>query len=151
GGHRLLCGDATSPAAFDQLMCGAQAEMAFNDPPFNVPVDGHVCGLGSIKHREFAMASGEMSRQQFREFLTTTVGLAVGHSIDGSIHYVCMDWRHCLELLTAAQSLELELKNICVWNKPNAGMGTFYRSKHELVFVFKHGRAPHINNFELGQ
>src|SRR5262249_41805541 len=99
----------------------------------------------------FVMASGEMSPQQFREFLATTLGLAASHSTDGAIHYVCMDWRHCLALLTAAQTLGLELKNICVWNKTNAGMGTFYRSKHEFVLVFKHGSAPHINNFELGQ
>jgi hypothetical protein len=132
-------------------MGGEQAEMAFNDPPYNVPVDGHVCGLGAIKHREFLMASGEMSDLQFAEFLATTLGLTASHSIDGAIHYVCMDWRHSLQLLNAAQSLGLELKNICVWNKTNAGMGTFYRSKHEFIFVFKHGSAPHINNFELGQ
>lgn len=151
GSHRLLCGDATKAEAFETLMAGKRAQMVFIDPPYNVAIDGHVCGLGAVKHAEFAMASGEMSEAEFTGFLKAVFGHLVNHSVDGSIHYVCMDWRHMVELLTAGRAAYAELKNVCVWNKDNGGMGTFYRSKHELVFVFKNGTAAHINNFELGQ
>ncbi|MGE0566294.1 MAG: site-specific DNA-methyltransferase, partial [Vicinamibacterales bacterium] len=104
-----------------------------------------------IKHREFAMAAGEMTDAEFQSFLSTIFGHLVTHSVDGSIHYVCMDWRHCAAILTAAEAHYREFKNLCVWNKGNAGMGSFYRSKHELVFVFKNGSARHINNFGLGE
>lgn len=120
------------------------------DPPYNVPIDDHVGGRGSIKHREFAMASGEMAPQQFVEFLTAACAHFARHSVDGSLHYLFMDWRHSLELLTAARCVYTEHKNTCVWAKTNAGMGSFYRSQHELVHVFKNGLAPHINNIELG-
>lgn len=149
--HRLLCGDARDPAAFARLLAGETAQMVFTDPPYNVLVDGHVCGLGKVRHREFAMASGEMSVQKFTDFLTTVLGNLAAVSADGAIHFVCMDWRHLHELLTAGRAVYCELKNVCVWNKDNAGMGTFYRSKHELVFAFKHGTAKHINTFGLGE
>lgn len=151
GEHRLLCADATAPESFARLMAGKKAQMVFIDPPYNVPIDGHVCGLGAVKHREFAMAAGEMSETQFTAFLDTVFRQLARHSVDGSIHYVCMDWRHLFELLSAGRAAYAELKNLCVWNKSNGGMGSFYRSKHELVAVFKNGTAPHINNFELGQ
>ena len=125
--------------------------MVFIDPPYNVPIDGHVSGLGAVKHREFAMASGEMSEAEFISFLETAFRNLAEHSGDGAVHFVCMDWRHILEVMTAGRAAYSELKNLCVWNKTNGGMGSFYRSKHELVFVFKSGRAAHINNFELGQ
>ena len=125
--------------------------MVFTDPPYNVPIDGHVCGLGRVRHGEFVMASGEMDEEQFTSFLTTVLRNLAAHSQDGSVHYVCMDWRHMGELLAAGRAAYTELKNLCVWNKDNGGMGSFYRSKHELVFAFKNGTAPHINNFELGQ
>ena len=151
GRHRLLCGDATSGEAFARLMDGAQAELVFIDPPYNVPIDGHVCGLGSITHAEFAMASGEMSEPEFTAFLQTVFGHLIASSRDGAIHFVCMDWRHIGEVLAAAQDRYSECKNLCVWRKTNAGMGSLYRSQHELVFVFKAGRAPHVNNVELGR
>ncbi len=151
GRHRLLCGDARDSRAFECLLAGESAQMVFVDPPYNVPVGGHVCGLGRIKHREFAMASGEMTEGQFVEFLRQTLSNLAAHSADGSIHYICMDWRHLYELLTAGRAVYSELKNLCVWNKTNAGMGSFYRSKHELVMAFKSGKAPHINNFGLGE
>ncbi len=151
GPHRLLCGDATEKIPFDRLMDRKKAQMVFTDPPYNVPIDGHVCGLGSIKHPEFVMASGEMSEEEFTAFLRTVLDNLAVHSTDGSIHFIFMDWRHISELLTAARSVYSELKNLCVWNKDNAGMGTFYRSKHELVFAFKNGTKAHVNNFELGQ
>jgi DNA modification methylase len=151
GDHRLLCGDARSTSAYAALMGAERAQMVFTDPPYNVPIDGFVGGKGRIKHREFAVASGEMSESQFTRFLTDVLGLAAEYSEDGSIHYVCMDWRHMLELILSGRAAYDELKNVIVWAKDNAGMGTFYRSQHELVFAFKKGQAPHINNFELGQ
>jgi len=125
-------------------------DAVFTDPPYNVPIDGHVSGLGATKHREFAFASGEMSKDAFTEFLTITLGHAAGACKDGAIAFVCMDWRHLGELLVAGEAVFSALKNICVWNKTNGGMGTFYRSKHEMVLVFKVGDAPHTNTFGLG-
>jgi len=151
GCHRLLCADSTKPKSFRQLLSADKAQMVFTDPPYNVRIDGNVCGLGAIKHREFAMASGEMSEQEFVAFLQTVFENLKSFSTDGSIHYVCMDWRHSFELLTAGRSTFAELKNLCVWAKGNGGMGSFYRSQHELVFVFKNGTAGHINNVALGR
>ena len=151
GPHRLMCGDARDPAAYAALLGNAKAEFVFTDPPYNVPIDGHVCGLGRIRHADFAMGCGEMSEAQFTGFLQATFRLLASHTVDGSIHQICMDWRHMPEMLAAGHAVYSELKNLCVWNKTNAGMGTFYRSKHELVFVWKNGSAPHINTFELGQ
>jgi DNA modification methylase len=150
GNHRLLCGDARDEAAYDRLLEGAKAEFVFTDPPYNVAIDGNVCGLGRIRHRDFAMGCGEMSEVEFTTFLQTVFDRLAEHTIDGSIHQICMDWRHMWEMLAAGRQV-YELKNLCVWNKTNAGMGSFYRSKHELVFVWKSGSAAHINNFELGQ
>lgn len=150
GEHRLLCADATKSDSFSRLLQGTKAQMIFTDPPYNVRVDGNVCGLGAIKHREFQMASGEMTESEFIEFLKTTLGNLASFSVDGSIHFVCMDWRHCFELISAGRNIYSELKNLCVWNKTNGGMGSLYRSKHEFVFVFKNGNGTHINNVELG-
>jgi len=125
--------------------------MVFTDPPYNVLIGDHVSGLGHAQHDEFTMASGEMSEDEFTSFLTAILEQIRSHSADGAIAYVCMDWRHLYELLVASRAAELALKNLCVWAKTNAGMGTFYRSQHELVAVFKVGTAPHINSFELGQ
>lgn len=135
----------------DRVMAGEPADLVFTDPPYNVPVDGHVSGLGRIRHRDFAFASGEMSVETFTGFLRDALGNASRVARDGAIAFVCMDWRHMGELLAAGQSVFSELKNLCIWNKTNAGMGTFYRSKHELVFVFKVGTAPHTNSFGLGE
>ena len=151
GHHRLVCGDARDAGAYQALMGGEMADLIFTDPPYNVPIDGHVSGLGSIRHREFAFAAGEMSPAEFTAFLTTALSAMAAVCRDGAIAYVCMDWRHMRELLEAGASAFTELKNLCVWNKTNGGMGSFYRSKHELVFVYKVGTAPHINSFELGQ
>lgn len=150
GRHRLLCVDATKAESYLRLMDGQSAQMVFTDPPYNVPIDGHVSGLGAVRHAEFAMASGEMSVEEFTAFLEMALGHMAAHSTDGAIHFVCMDWRHLLELLTAGRKVYSELKNLCVWNKTNGGMGSLYRSKHELVAVYKVGHAPHINNIELG-
>jgi DNA modification methylase len=151
GEHRLLCGDARDQANYERLLDGTLAELVFTDPPYNVKIDGHVCGLGRIRHQDFAMGCGEMNPSQFIAFLERGFHLLAAHSTRGSIHFVCMDWRHVAEIMAAGRAVYNELKNICVWNKTNAGMGSFYRSKHELVFVFKNGTGTHTNNFELGQ
>lgn len=151
GRHRVLCGDARSAVDFATLMDGEAADLVFTDPPYNVKIDGNVCGLGTVKHREFAFASGEMSRTQFTAFLSDTLGNIAHAMRDGAIAYVCMDWRHMGELIAAGEEAFTEFKNLVVWNKTNGGMGAFYRSKHELIFVFKHGTAEHTNSFGLGQ
>lgn len=150
GRHRLICADAREAASYMRLMAGESADLVFTDPPYNVPITGHVCGLGRTRHREFAMGSGELTHAAFTDFLARTLGHAAGHSRNGAIAFVCMDWRHIGELLAAGAAVFSELKNLCVWNKTNAGMGTFYRSKHELVFVYKVGTGPHLNTFGLG-
>jgi DNA modification methylase len=151
GEHKILCGDARDKALCGELMGSERARLMFTDPPYNVPIDGHVGGLGLVKHREFAMAAGEMTRDQFKDFLTTVLTIAAQASLDGALHYICMDWRHVGEITAASQGIYSEFKNLCVWNKDNGGMGSFYRSKHELVFVFKVGTAAHLNNIELGK
>jgi DNA modification methylase len=151
GNHRLICGDSTRPETYQQLLGDARAQMVFTDPPYNVPISGHVGGLGAIQHREFAMASGEMSQAEFTAFLQSVFSHLATFSVDGSIHFQCMDWRHIPEILAAGTAAYTDLKNICVWAKNNGGMGSLYRSQHEFVFVFKSGTAPHINNIELGR
>lgn len=149
GPHRLICGDARDAAVVDRLMDGERARMAFTDPPYNVPIDGNVSSTG--RHGEFAMASGEMSSEAFAAFLRTVFGQLARVSHDGAIHFICMDWRHMAEMLDAGRTTYAELKNLIVWAKDNAGMGTFYRSRHELIFAFKVGDAPHVNTFGLGE
>ena len=151
GKHRLLCGDATDPDAYARLMENERANCVFTDPPYNVKIDGNVCGKGAIRHREFAMASGEMDKATFTDFLTRCLSNMAAFSQDGSIHFVCMDWRHLPELLAAGEAAYSEVKNFIIWVKSNAGMGTFYRSQHELILVYKHGSAPHTNTFGLGE
>jgi DNA modification methylase len=150
GRHRLICADARDAQAYRLLLRDEQADVIFADPPYNVPIDGHVGGLGKVRHREFAMAAGEMSKAEFVRFLALSLGSMAGSCVEGAIAFVCMDWRHMGELLMAGEQVFSELKNLCVWNKTNAGMGTFYRSKHELVFVYKVGQGAHVNNFGLG-
>ena len=151
GPHRVFCGNALDPAAFAALMGEERAAMIFTDPPYNVPIDGHAGGLGAIHHRPFPMASGEMDSNEFTSFLSGAFRNVAAFSVDGSIHFICMDWRHIEELLAAGRATYSELKNLCVWVKDNAGMGSFYRSRHEFVVVFKHGRNEHRNNIQLGR
>ncbi len=151
GPHRLICGDALDGGVYARLLDGEAAQMVFTDPPYNVAIDGHVSGLGRHTHREFEMASGEMTSAAFAAFLTDAFSHLATYSADGAIQFVCMDWRHMEELLAAGRTAFSDLKNLCVWSKTNGGMGSLYRSQHELVFVFKAGGGSHINNVELGR
>ena len=151
GKHRLICGDATDAGVYARLLEDAEAQMVFTDPPYNVPIEGHVSGLGKVKHRGFAMASGEMSGDQFTTFLAAAFRNLAWHSANGAIQFICMDWRHIGEVIAAGRDAFSELQNLCVWAKTNGGMGSLYRSQHEFVFVFKAGAGPHINNVELGK
>jgi DNA modification methylase len=150
GRHRLVCGDARRHDDYLRLLGGDVAQMVLTDPPYNVRIHGHAMGRGTVRHREFTIASGEMSEADYTAFLKQFIRLAVRHSQDGSIHFIFIDWRHLPELLNAARPLYDVWKNLLVWSKSNAGQGTFYRSKHELIAAFKNGTAPHINNFGLG-
>ena len=149
GSHRIICGDALEKMTFERLLQDKHAAMVFTDPPYNVKINGHVCGNGAIKHKEFAMASGEMGANEFTDFLNSNFKLLKEFSKNGSLHLICMDWRHVEEISRAGHVYD-EFKNICVWNKTNAGMGSLYRSKHEFIFVYKNGEGKHINNIELG-
>src|SRR6202011_3317190 len=151
GQHRVLCGNALDPEAFTALLGEERATMVFTDPPYNVQIDGHASGLGAIHHRPFPMASGEMDKAAFTAFLGQACRNLAAFSAGGSLHFICMDWRHLDELLAAGAEAYGELKNLCVWVKDNAGMGSLYRSQHELVLVFKERGGSHRNNVQLGQ
>lgn len=149
GRHFLICGDALKAETYAKLMGNKRAQMILTDPPYNVHVKD-IGSSGKIKHDEFAMASGEMSSDEFIKFLNTFMRHAKDYSVNGSLHYLFMDWRHGIEIGLAASTVYDELKNICVWVKNNGGMGTLYRSQHELCFIYKNGKAPHMNNINLG-
>lgn len=151
GKHRILCADALKPASYKELLGATLADVAFTDPPFNVKIDGHVSGRGRRKHREFAMAVGELSKTQFTTFLAKALRLVHTHSRPGAVSFICMDWRHIGELLLAGERAQAEFLNMCVWAKTNPGMGPLYRSQHELVFVFRMGSVAHRNNVQLGR
>ncbi|XUU60838.1 site-specific DNA-methyltransferase [Erythrobacter sp. HA6-11] len=150
GEHRVACGDGRDVDFLRRLIGdGNMIDCAFLDPPYNVKINGHANAKG--RHREFAMASGEMSEDQFRAFLSDTLGACAEVSRDGAVHFVCMDWRHMDDVTASVGDIYSDLLNICVWNKSNAGMGSLYRSKHEMVFVYKVGDAQHTNAVELGK
>ncbi len=151
GDHRLLCGDAQKEESYDRLMGDERAVMVFTDPPYGVPINGHVSGKGRIRHREFVQGSSRSTEGQRIEFLSQALLPMTRGCTDGAIVTVAMDWAHAFELLTASRSVGVDLKAICVWEKTNGGMGSLYRSQHELFFVFKVGAAPHINNIQLGR
>jgi len=150
GNHRLLCGDARKQESYEILLGEHRAQMILADFPFNVPISGHVCGNGKIKHREFKMASGEMSSEEFIEFLKMAMSNLIKYSTDNSLHYIFADWRHVLEFATAGK-LYTEFKNICIWNKLVGGQGSGYRSQYEMIFLYKNGKNKHINNIQLGK
>ena len=148
--HRILCADCLDKRNIERLMNNKSASMVFIDPPYNLKAN-EFCNKGKTKHQDFKKAAGELKEKQFSEFLKDVFKNLISISTDGSIHYVCMDWRHLNEILEAGNACYSELKNLCIWSKDQAGQGSFYRSQHELVFVFKNGKGKHINNFELGQ
>jgi DNA modification methylase len=151
GEHRLLCGNALVSSVYDALLAGEKAAAVFTDPPYNVRVNGHAGGKGARKHREFPMAAGELAEDEFCRFLLEAFDLMVSHSVDGATFFACMDWRHLVEIVSAIRALDCELLNLCVWVKTNGGMGSLYRSRHELVFVFGKHDARRVNNVELGK
>jgi DNA modification methylase len=151
GKHRVLCGNALNRSSYEVLMGEERAHCAFTDPPYNVPIEHHASGKGEIKHGNFLMASGEMTEAEFTAFLAGAFELLAAYSTDGALIYACMDWRHIPEVLTAGKKAFSELKNLCIWAKDRGGMGSFYRSQHELVFVFKRGAGAHRNNVQLGK
>jgi DNA modification methylase len=151
GKHRVLCGNSLTADSYERLMQSQKADLVITDPPYNVVIDGHATGNGSVRHREFAMASGEMSSAEFTDFLRKAMVAARDHSVAGSLAYYFMDWRHMDEILSAGQEAYTELLNLCVWAKSNGAMGSFYRSAHELVFLFKNGTGSHRNNIQLGK
>ena len=151
GKHRIICGDSLNIDTFDKLFGDKKANMVLQDPPYNVKIDGHVCGAGAIKHKEFAMASGEMTKTEFIKFLSTNFTLCKQYSTDRSLHYNFMDWRYVSEITTAAQNVFEAFINMCVWVKSSGGMGSLYRSQHELCFIFQNGKHPHNNNVQLGK
>jgi DNA modification methylase len=151
GEHRLYCGNALEDAAYTEFFENDKATAAFTDPPYNVAIDGHAGGKGKIKHREFAMASGEMSEADFTGFLTTGLSRICAHTTAGGLIYACMDWRHLREMRAAADTSGCDIVNLCVWVKSNGGLGSLYRSRHELIFVFRNGKDIHLNNVQLGR
>lgn len=151
GPHRVLCGNALEAESYQVMLAGAAVHLVFTDPPFNVKVQGHVMGNGKLHHDEFLMASGEMSQREFTHFLTQALGQMKATLVEGSLLFVVMDWRHAKELSQAAEHHGLEQKNLCIWDKGVGGMGSFYRSQHELIFLYKTGAAAHTNNIQLGR
>jgi hypothetical protein len=151
GKHRVICGNSLRESTYRELLGRRRAAMVFTDPPFNVRIDGHATGNGAIRHREFAMASGEMSEAEFVSFLNSCFSLMAAYSANNSVHYICMDWRHAGDIIAAGRQNYDEFLNLAVWVKNQGGMGSFYRSQHELVFVFRKGKGPHRNNIQLGQ
>jgi hypothetical protein len=151
GRHRIMCASALDAGSYDTLLGDERARMVFADPPYNVPIPRHASGLGAVHHVDFAMAAGEMTPEAYTTFLAPTLGLAAAYSRPGALHFVCMDWRHLDEMHTAGNQVYTEQKNLVVWVKQNAGMGSLYRSQYELVFVYKHGQAAHRNNIALGR
>jgi ParB-like nuclease domain/DNA methylase len=151
GRHRILCANSLEHSAYKTLLRDRKAQVAFLDPPYNLAIDGNVSGHGSIRRREFKMGSGEMNEAEFVAFLTTTLRLASQHSTPGSIQFICMDWRHIGEVLAAGEKIYDSLLNICVWVKDRGGLGSFYRSRHELILVFRNGKGKHLNNIQLGR
>jgi len=151
GNHRIICGNSLQPKTFQKLIGDKVADMILQDPPYNVKISGHVCNSGSIKHKEFAMASGEMKSDEFRKFLSSNFALCEQYLKDGGLSYNFMDWRHMGEIMTAGNETYTNLQNMCVWVKSSGGMGSLYRSQHELCFIFKKGKESHTNNVELGK
>ena len=151
GEHRVVCGNARSKEDLATLMCGELADAVFTDPPYNVTIKGHVSGKGAVTHREFNEASGEMDVGAFESFLAQTLGNAAECCRPGAVFFACMDWRHIASLIRVGEATIGDMLNLCVWAKTNGGMGSLYRSQHELISVFKRAGGKHRNNVQLGR
>ena len=151
GDHRVYCGDSLHPTTYTTLLGSEKAAAVFTDPPYNLKINGHVSGSGSVKHREFAMASGEMTPAAYTDFLTASQLLMASHSVPGALLFICIDWRHVAAMHSAGLAAGFDLLNICVWVKNNGGMGSLYRSRHEFIYVFRNGNQQHVNNIQLGR
>lgn len=151
GRHRLLCGSALDEADYHLLNAGEMAAAVFCDPPYNVKIAGNVSGLGNTRHGEFVQGSGEMSDVEFADFLKTSFDNMAAFCEMGAVVYACMDWRHVDQMVMAGRAIFGSYLNLCVWAKTSAGMGSLYRSQHELVCVFRNGRGSHRNNVQLGK
>jgi DNA modification methylase len=151
GKHKIVCGNSLESSTYKTLFESRKAQIAFLDPPYNLRIDGNVSGHGGIQRREFLMASGEMTEAEFTAFLAASLRFASRHTSSGSVHFICIDWRHMSELLAAGKEIYNSLLNLCVWSKGRGGLGSFYKSSHELIFVFKNGEGKHRNNIQLGR
>ena len=150
GKSRLICGNSLHEETYRTLMGKARAAAVTTDPPFNVRIDGHATGNGAIRHRPFTMASGEMSEAEFLAFLNNILRLLAKYSSNNSLAYLFIDWRHVADLIAAGRQNYDEFINLCVWKKDRGGLGSLYRSQHELVLVFQKGNT-HRNNIQLGK
>ncbi len=151
GDHRVGCGNALD-TDFVALVCdGLQANVSFVDPPYNIPIAGFVSGKGRIQHREFVQGAGEMSPEEFTKFLAAALKVLQSVIAPNALIFVCMDWRHLYELLSAGRQNGLALYNVCAWIKNNAGMGALYHNQHELISVFNTGSEAPTNNVQLGR
>ena len=150
--HRVYCGDARSEVSYSALMKGCRAQMVFADPGYDDPIGGYVTRPGKIHHHpEFISASGEMSPSEFTTFLMNIFAQIVRNTVEGTFHFICMDWRRSGEVISAARSVYSEFESLCVWVKDGAGRGSLYKSQHELIFVFKSGTKSRRNNVQLGK
>jgi DNA modification methylase len=149
--HRILCGNSLKATSFRHLMAGKLANLVLVDPPYNLPIAGYVSGNGVVAHSNFAMASGELTGAEFQEFLRTSTAHLAKNSVRGSVHFICMDWRHIEDVLAAGKQFYDDPLNLCVWVKNNGGQGSFYRSQHEPIFVFRNGKGSHRNNIKFGK
>lgn len=151
GPHRLICGNALDPVSYRMLLQDRRVQAVFSDAPYNIPIAGFVSGMGKTKHEDFAMGVGEMSEAEFGAFLETYLRRCAEVLDEGGVLYACMDWRSNHHLVSAGERAGLNLYNMAVWNKGSGGMGSLYRSAHELIPVFVNGAKLRVNNVELGR
>lgn len=150
GRHCIICGDALQKDTYKKLLDDEKAQIVFTDSPYNISVS-KIGGKGKVKHSEFKMGVGELSSEQFTDFLKKIMENLCEYSEENSVHYLCMDWRNVFEMMSASKDVYSKMLNLLVWAKTNGGQGSFYRSKHELIFVFQNGTGSHINNIDLGK
>src|SRR5262249_25182529 len=149
GDHLVLCGAALVPESYARLLASCKAEMVFTNPAVPTTAD-NLSAFGAVERADSLMV-GKPFSAEFVPFLRTSLGHAASHSADGALHCVCTDWRHAKALITAAEQIYSEWKDLCVSIDKNTGTGSLYESGHELIFGFKVGTAPHVNNVSRGR